>query len=223
MRRFSRFCVAAMLWALASRASAALQDKQPAAETLRAVKIETDGDEQNAPNMRVPRCFDDQNWQASNEREKAAVENLPEHYRYWLEEDVAYLIAPEERCAYLHRESDEERDQFIDQFWVRRAPDPESLQNDFEDEHYRRIVYANENFSTKQPGRATDRGRVYVLYGPPDKIESHASSEPTGRPLEEGPATVEFRMKYGATDILRASVRTLSLNLWTQLQPAITD
>jgi len=106
-------------------------------------------------------------------REGDAIASLPEIFRYWLAEDVVYIIAPEERCAFLHLASDRERQQFVDQFWLRRAYDPESLDNDFKQEHYRRIVFANERFGTNVPGWQTDRGRVYITFGPPDKIESH--------------------------------------------------
>ena len=106
-------------------------------------------------------------------REGDAIASLPEIFRYWLAEDVVYIIAPEERCAFLHLASDRERQQFVDQFWLRRAYDPESLDNDFKQEHYRRIVFANERFGTNVPGWQTDRGRVYITFGPPEKIESH--------------------------------------------------
>jgi GWxTD domain-containing protein len=106
-------------------------------------------------------------------READAIASLPVIFRYWLAEDAAYIIASEERCAFLHLASDQERQQFVDQFWLRRAYDPESLDNDFKQEHYRRIVFANERFGTNVPGWRTDRGRVYITFGPPDKIESH--------------------------------------------------
>jgi len=125
-------------------------------------------------------CFDEEDGETSGAREAAAVAKLSEHYRYWLAEDAVYIITPEERCAYLQLSSDDEREQFINQFWIRRARDPESLLNDFEEEHYRRIVYANENFVMQTAGWMTDRGHIYIEYGPPDKIELHASGEPTG-------------------------------------------
>jgi GWxTD domain-containing protein len=106
-------------------------------------------------------------------REAEAIASLPEIFRYWLAEDVVYIITPEERCAFLHLSSDQGRKQFVDQFWLRRAYDSESLDNDFKQEHYRRIVFANERFGTSVPGWQTDRGRVYITFGPPDEIESH--------------------------------------------------
>ncbi len=105
--------------------------------------------------------------------EADAIASLPNNFRYWLMEDVVYIIAPEERCAFLHLASDQEREQFVDQFWLRRAYDPESLDNELKQEHYRRIVFANQRFGTNVSGWGTDRGRVYITFGPPDKIESH--------------------------------------------------
>jgi GWxTD domain-containing protein len=93
-------------------------------------------------------------------------------YRYWLTEDALNIIAPQERCALLHLDSDKEWSDFIERFWHRRASDPISLENDFRKEHYRRFVFANERLSTDIPGWKTDRGHISVLYGPPDKIKS---------------------------------------------------
>src|SRR5207249_10813533 len=97
-------------------------------------------------------------------REGEAISSLPEIFRYWLEEDAVYIITPEERRAFLQLASDQERGQFVDQFWLRRASDPEPLDNDFKQEHYRRIVFANERFGTNVPGWRTDRGRVYIVF-----------------------------------------------------------
>jgi len=108
--------------------------------------------------------------------EAEAIASLSEIFRYWLADDVVYIITPEERCAFLHLATDQERKQFVDQFWLRRAYDPELLDNDFKQEHYRRIVFANERFGTNVPGWRTDRGRVYITFGPPDQIESQGES-----------------------------------------------
>lgn len=136
-------------------------------------------------------CFEAHGTETSKGSEESALQDLEEHYRAWLTEDVVYIIAPEERCAFLHLETSEERAQFVEQFWLRRS-NSESPDNDFKDEHYRRILFANEKFSTEIPGWNTDRGYIYVVFGPPDRIESHPSGEPTGRPPEEGPGTVQF-------------------------------
>jgi GWxTD domain-containing protein len=100
------------------------------------------------------------------------AENSP--YRKWLNEDVVYIISPEERAAFIKLTTDEERDQFIEQFWLRRDPTPGTSRNEFKEEHYRRIAYAGEHFA----GWANDRARIYILVGPPDEIESHPGSTP---------------------------------------------
>jgi GWxTD domain-containing protein len=111
---------------------------------------------------------------------------LKGEYRKWLDEDVRWIITDDERKAFMQLSNDEERDQFIEAFWQRRNPDPDSEDNAFKDEHYRRIEYANEHFAAGKPGWMTDRGRIYIVYGPPDEIESHPSGGTYERPMEEG-------------------------------------
>jgi GWxTD domain-containing protein len=106
-----------------------------------------------------------------------ASSGLPELDRSWLEEDVSYIISPIERCAFLLLALPEEREQFKTQFWLRRSANPDSPENDFEVEHYRRIIFANDHFATDLPGWKTDRGHMHIIYGPPDKIESHGAGE----------------------------------------------
>lgn len=102
-----------------------------------------------------------------------AIHRLPNMARYWLVEDAVYIITPEERCAFLHLNTDHEREQFIEQFWYRRTAED----SDFETEHYRRIVFANEKYrgqlagGGQLPGWKTDRGRIHVLFGPPDSVD----------------------------------------------------
>lgn len=123
------------------------------------------------------------------QREKALRKELETPYKKWLDEDVAYIIAPEEREAFKHLNTDEEREQFIEQFWLRRDPTPDTVENEFREEHYRRIAYTNERFSSGKPGWRTDRGRIYIMWGPPDEIESHPSGGSYMRPPEEGGGT----------------------------------
>src|ERR1700687_793183 len=111
-----------------------------------------------------------------------AMHRLPASARYWLGEDAIYIITPEERCAFLHLNTDEERNQLIEQFWYRRASDPISLGYDFKAEHYRRIVFANEKYGGQLPGWKTDRGRVYVVFGPPDSVDVYANRGAAGTP-----------------------------------------
>ncbi|HLX75461.1 MAG TPA: GWxTD domain-containing protein, partial [Terriglobales bacterium] len=105
--------------------------------------------------------------------EKALHQELSKTYKKWLDEDVRWIITDQEREAFLKLSNDEERDQFIEQFWQRRNPTPDSVDNPYKDEHYRRIAYANEHFAAGIPGWKTDRGRMYIMYGPADEVESH--------------------------------------------------
>jgi GWxTD domain-containing protein len=98
----------------------------------------------------------------------------PNYYEDWLDEDVRWIISPEERAAFHQLASDEARDQFIEAFWQRRDPTPDTLENEFKQEHYRRILYANEHFAAGAvPGWETDRGHIYIVYGPADQIENN--------------------------------------------------
>jgi len=104
----------------------------------------------------------------------------------WLNDEVADIITPEERRAFLELSTNEERDQFTELFWQRRNPDPESPINTAKEEHYRRLAYADERFSSGIPGRKTDRGRIYIIWGQPDEIESHPTGGAYQRPIEQG-------------------------------------
>lgn len=122
-------------------------------------------------------------------RDKQLLKELGLRYREWLEEEVPYIILPEEREAFLRLGTNEERDQFIETFFDVRNPDPESSQNLFKEEHYRRIAYANEHFASGVPGWRTDRGRIYVIWGQADEIEAHPTGGTYDRPPEEGGGT----------------------------------
>ena len=117
----------------------------------------------------------------------------------WLIEDVRYIITDPERAAFKTLKNDEERENFVDQFWRRRDPTPDTIGNEFEDEHYRRMVYANEHFSSNLPGWRTDRGRIYVMYGPPDSIESMKFEAVNGNAKDRGLANAPvevWRYRY---------------------------
>ena len=107
-------------------------------------------------------------------------------YKKWLDEDVVYIITDEERAAFKQLSNDEERDNFIEAFWQRRDPTPDTEENEYKEEHYQRIAYANEHFAAGVPGWSTDRGRMYIMYGKADEIESHPSGGTYERPMEEG-------------------------------------
>src|SRR6202046_1250307 len=133
----------------------------------------------------------DQNSAKKSARQKAKSDKelrkeLDSQYRKWLDEDVVYIISPEERSAFLHLATNEEREQFIEQFWQRRNPDPDSPENTYKQEHYRRIAYANEHYASGIPGWKTDRGRIYITFGPPDENDSHPAGGTYERPSAEG-------------------------------------
>ncbi len=120
---------------------------------------------------------------------KALKQELSGTYKKWLKEDVAYIITPEEVAAFKQLSNDEERDQFIENFWLRRDPTPDTPENEYKEEHYRRIAYVNEHFGAGIPGWKTDRGRIYIIWGAPDQIESHPTGGTYDRPQEEGGGT----------------------------------
>jgi len=122
-------------------------------------------------------------------REDKLRKELETPYKKWLNEDVVYIITDEERQAWKRLATDEEREQFIEQFWLRRDPTPDTVENEFKEEHYRRIAYANERYASGIPGWKADRGRIYITFGPPDEIESHPSGGSYERPPEEGGGT----------------------------------
>jgi len=134
--------------------------------------------------------------------EKRFKQEVSGSYKKWLDEDVRWIITDEERSAFKQLSNDEERDQFIEAFWQRRDPTPDTIENEFKEEHYRRIAYANEHFPAGIPGWKTDRGRMYIMYGPADEIESHPSGGTYDRPMEEGGGTTstypfeQWRYRY---------------------------
>ncbi len=119
-------------------------------------------------------------------QKKALNQELSKSYKKWLNEDVVWIITDEERAAFKQLSNDEERDNFIEAFWQRRDPTPDTEENEYKEEHYRRIAYANEHFAAGIPGWKTDRGRMYIMYGPADEVDSHPSGGSYERPMEEG-------------------------------------
>ena len=123
---------------------------------------------------------------AERRRQKAIQKEMESPYKKWLSEEVPYIITSEERAAFKKLTTDDEREQFIEQFWERRNPNPGSPENEFKEEYYRRIAYANEHYASGIQGWRTDRGRIYIMYGPADEVESHPSGGSYVRPTEEG-------------------------------------
>ena len=120
------------------------------------------------------------------QQKKALKVELSKSYKKWLNEDVVWIITDEERAAFKQLSNDEERDNFIEAFWQRRDPTPDTEENEYKEEHYRRIAYANEHFPAGIPGWKSDRGRIYIMYGPADEVDSHPSGGTYERPMEEG-------------------------------------
>jgi GWxTD domain-containing protein len=118
--------------------------------------------------------------------ERQLYKELSPQYKRWLDEDVVYIITPEERRAFLHLQTNEEREQFIEAFWQRRNPDPDSPENTYKEEYYRRIAYANEHFASGIPGWKTDRGKIYIMWGPPDEVDAHPTGGTWERPMDQG-------------------------------------
>lgn len=118
--------------------------------------------------------------------DKIRLEESEKHWKKWLNEDVVYIISPEEVSVFLNLTTEEERENFVEQFWRRRDPDPRTSENEFRTEHYRRIKYANERFHAGIDGWKTDRGMIYIKFGKPDRVESHPIGGPYLRPINEG-------------------------------------
>ena len=118
--------------------------------------------------------------------QKALKGELKGSYKTWVDQDVRWIITDEELAAFKHLSNDLERDQFIETFWLRRNPNPDSPENEYREEHYARIAYSNEHFAAGRAGWRTDRGHIYIAYGKPDSIDSHPSGGNYQRPFEEG-------------------------------------
>jgi GWxTD domain-containing protein len=119
-------------------------------------------------------------------QQKNLRQELKGQYKTWIDQDVRWIITDQEMQAFKNLGNDEERDQFIENFWLRRNPNPDSPENEYREEHYARIAYANEHFAAGKPGWKTDRGHMYIAYGKPDNIDSHPSGGSYDRPMEEG-------------------------------------
>jgi GWxTD domain-containing protein len=135
-------------------------------------------DDQPAPKPKISR--------EEKRRQKALRNEMETPYKKWLSEEVPYIITDTERAAFKKLTTDDEREAFIENFWERRNPSPGSPENEFKEEYYRRIAYANEHYASGIPGWKTDRGRIYIMYGPADEIDSHPSGGSYERPDSEG-------------------------------------
>jgi GWxTD domain-containing protein len=141
---------------------------------------------QDPLNPPAPQTLTKEQRKEQKQKARKTLKELDSQYRQWLNEDVVYIISPDERNAFLQLDTNEEREQFIEQFWLRRSSNPDLPDNDFKEEHYRRIAYANEHYASGIPGWKTDRGRMYIMWGPADEVDSHPSGGTYDRPMEEG-------------------------------------
>src|SRR6266536_4271249 len=124
--------------------------------------------------------------QDPSEKPRNVKPELKKAYKDWLEKDVTYVITDEERKAFKKLATDDERERFIEEFWRRRDPDPDTDENEFKEEYYERIAYANEHFASGIPGWKTDRGRIWIMYGKPDERDTHPMGRAYDRPSTEG-------------------------------------
>jgi len=155
------------------------------------------------------RAADDKKAQDKNQQKKETVakpmtdkqkrqaedrlrKELESPYKKWLDEEVRWIISDEERTAFKRLQTDDEKQAFIEQFWLRRDPTPDTEENEFKEEHYRRIAWANDRFASGVPGWKTDRGQIYIKFGPPDENDSHTSGGPGTRDIEEGGGETTF-------------------------------
>jgi GWxTD domain-containing protein len=141
---------------------------------------------QDPANPAPPQTLTKEQRKEQKQKARKTLKELDSQYKQWLNEDVIYIISPEERNAFLQLDTNEEREQFIEQFWLRRSSNPDLPDNDFKEEHYRRIAYTNEHYASGIPGWKTDRGRMYIMWGPADEVDSHPSGGTYDRPMEEG-------------------------------------
>src|SRR5580692_2348052 len=141
---------------------------------------------QDPTNPPPPQTLTKEQRKAQKDKARRTLKELDSQYKQWLNEDVVYIISPEERSTFLQLATNEERESFIESFWLRRSSNPDLPDNDFKEEHYRRIAYANEHYASGIPGWKTDRGRMYIMWGPADEVDSHPSGGTYDRPMEEG-------------------------------------
>jgi len=180
-RRWLIFLSVFFMFAWLGPSSAAQQDAKPdSTDQATPAKAQTQDNQQGDP---LKRPISEKR---KKDNAKSLKQELGKTYKKWLDEDVVWIITDDERRAFKQLSNDEERDQFIEAFWQRRDPTPDTEENEFKEEHYRRIEYANEHFAAGIPGWKTDRGRIYIMYGPADEIDAHPSGGTYERPMEEG-------------------------------------
>ena len=166
-------------------------------------------------------------------KQKELERELQGPWKKWLNEDVVYIITDEEKRAFKQLKTDEERQQFVEAFWLRRDPTPDTEENEYKEEHYRRIAYSNDHYASGIPGWKTDRGMIYIKYGAPDEIDSHPSGGSYERPMEEGGGETstypfeDWRYRYidgvGTNVIIEFVDQTMSGEYHISLDPEEKD
>jgi GWxTD domain-containing protein len=187
VRAASRYVLSLAFLAIATGlvGTARAQDDKPAAAGDPKSSATVTSPQGQAPDEADPLKRPATDKQKKQQKRNLNVE-LSKTYKKWLNEDVVWIITDEERAAFKQLSNDEERDNFIEAFWQRRDPTPDTEENEYKEEHYRRIAYANEHYAAGIPGWKTDRGRIYIMYGPPDENDSHPGGGSYERPIEEG-------------------------------------
>src|ERR1700686_1396603 len=180
------FSCAFLVVALGLAGTARAQGDKPAAAGDDSKSSATVTGSQAQPTDEIDPLKRSPNEKQKKQQKKSLKIELSKTYKKWLNEDVVWIITDEERAAFKQLSNDEERDNFIEAFWQRRDPTPDTEENEYKEEHYRRIAYANEHFAAGIPGWKSDRGRIYIMYGPADEVESHPSGGTYERPMEEG-------------------------------------
>jgi len=180
------FSCAFLMVALGLAGTARAQGDKPAAAGDGSKSSATVTGSQAQPTDEIDPLKRTPNEKQKKQQKKSLKIELSKTYKKWLNEDVVWIITDEERAAFKQLSNDEERDNFIEAFWQRRDPTPDTEENEYKEEHYRRIAYANEHFPAGIPGWKSDRGRIYIMYGPADEVDSHPSGGTYERPMEEG-------------------------------------
>ncbi len=165
---------------------AVAQDQDQSQDQTRAQSPDQSQDQSQAQDKAEKRREQKREKKLKQKSDSELKKELEPQYKNWLDQDVVYIITPEERHTFLHLSTNEEREQFIEAFWQRRNPDPDSAENTYKEEHYRRIAYANEHYASGIPGWKTDRGKIYIMWGPPDEVDSHPTGGTWDRPMDQG-------------------------------------
>jgi len=203
-RAGSKYLLSFLAWTIAVTAlttMAGAQTDKPAVPSDPKSNATVTGS-QDQPSDEIDPLKRQPNEKQKKQQKKSLKIELSKTYKKWLNEDVAWIITDEERAAFKQLSNDEERDNFIEAFWQRRDPTPDTEENEYKEEHYRRIAYTNEHFAAGIPGWKTDRGRLYIMYGPAEAIDAHPSGGTYDRPMEEGGGTTstfpfeDWRYRY---------------------------